>query len=70
MRKVVAGLFISLNSVVEVPEKWQLLYLNHEFYAVIGAASAQSDAIRLSRGEASLVLETEILRSACGLRSG
>jgi dihydrofolate reductase len=49
MRKVVAGLFISLNGVVEAPEKWQLPYLNDEFYAVIGAASAQSDAILLGR---------------------
>jgi hypothetical protein len=30
MRKVTAGLFVSLNSVTESPEKWQLPHFDEE----------------------------------------
>ncbi len=47
MRKLIAGLFISLDGVVEAPDNWQLPYLNDEFQEIIGAGLAQSDAILL-----------------------
>lgn len=47
MRKIVAGLFISLDSVVESPENW--LLSNDEMWEVIGAGIAQADAILLGR---------------------
>jgi dihydrofolate reductase len=47
MRKVVAGLAISLDGVVERPSGWMLL--NDEMAEVIAAGIAQSDAILLGR---------------------
>lgn len=47
MRKVVAGLAISLDGVVESPSNWMLF--NDEMAEVIGAGLAQSDAILLGR---------------------
>ncbi len=49
MRKVVAGLFISLDGVVESPEKWHFPYLNDEMMEVVGSGMAASDAILLGR---------------------
>ncbi|MBA3426532.1 MAG: dihydrofolate reductase family protein [Rubrobacter sp.] len=49
MRRVVAGLFMSLDGVVEAPEKWQLPYFNDEMGEAIGAAMAASDAMLLGR---------------------
>ena len=49
MRKVIAGLFISLDGVVESPEKWHFPYLNDEMMQVIGSAMAASDAMLLGR---------------------
>ena len=49
MRKVTAGLFVSLDGVTESPETWQLPYFNDEMGEVIGAAMAQADAMLLGR---------------------
>lgn len=39
-RKVAAGLFVSLDGVVEAPETWHFPYLNEEMGAAIGWANA------------------------------
>ncbi len=49
MRKIVAGLFISLDGVVESPDKWQLPYFNDEMGQVIGSLMAASDTLLLGR---------------------
>jgi len=49
MRKVTAGLFVSLDGVVESPEKWHFPYFNDEMGEAIGAAMAASDAMLLGR---------------------
>src|SRR5918998_3570992 len=49
MRKVTAGLFVSLDGVVGSPEKWQLPYFNDEMGEVIGAAMTEADAMLLGR---------------------
>jgi dihydrofolate reductase len=49
VRKVVAGLFISLDGVVEAPERWQGPYLDAELLALLAAGVAQADAILLGR---------------------
>jgi len=43
MRKIITGLFISLDGVVELPSDW--LLSSDEMWEVIGAGIAQSDAI-------------------------
>jgi dihydrofolate reductase len=49
MRKIVAGLLISLDGVVEAPEKWHLRYFDDEMEDVISTAAAESDAMLLGR---------------------
>jgi dihydrofolate reductase len=49
MRKIVAGLFISLDGVIESPEKWHFPYFNDEMGAEVGAQMAASDAMLLGR---------------------
>ena len=49
MRKVTAGLFVSLDGVVEAPERWQLPYFNDEMGEAAGAAMAATDAMLLGR---------------------
>lgn len=49
MRKIVAGLFMSLDGVVEAPEKWTGPYFNEEIGQVIGAQMASSDTLLLGR---------------------
>ncbi len=49
MRKVVAGLFISLDGVVESPEQWGFQYFNDEMTEWIAAGLAQADAVLLGR---------------------
>jgi dihydrofolate reductase len=49
MRKIVAGLFISLDGVVELPEKWSFKCLNDEVSKGIAAGTAQADAVLLGR---------------------
>lgn len=49
MRKITAGLFISLDGVVEAPEKWHFPYLNEEMGAAVGSMQAQADTLLLGR---------------------
>jgi dihydrofolate reductase len=49
MRKIAAGLFISLDGVVESPEKWTSPYFNDQVGQVVGALMASNDALLLGR---------------------
>lgn len=49
MRKIVAGLFISLDGVVETPENWGFQYFNEELTEWVNAGIARSDAVLLGR---------------------
>src|SRR5919112_2440406 len=49
LKKVTAGLFVSLDGVTESPEKWQLPYFNDEMGEAVGAAMAAADAMLLGR---------------------
>ena len=49
MRKVVAGLFISLDGVTESPEKWQFEHFDDDMMAKMGAHIAAEDTILLGR---------------------
>jgi dihydrofolate reductase len=49
MRKIFAGLFMSLDGVVESPDKWQLPYFNDEMGAAIQSQMDESDAMLLGR---------------------
>ncbi|MFC0864928.1 dihydrofolate reductase family protein [Sphaerimonospora cavernae] len=48
-RKIVAGLFISLDGVVEAPETWHYPYLNEEMGAAVGQMYAEADTLLLGR---------------------
>lgn len=47
MRKLMAGLFISLDGVVNAPSNWQLPYWNDEIQEVISNGIAQCDTVLL-----------------------
>jgi dihydrofolate reductase len=49
MRQIAAGLFISLDGVVEAPEKWTGPYFNDQVGQAVGAMMAQNDAMLLGR---------------------
>ena len=49
MRKIVAGLFISLDGVVEAPDQWHFPYFNDEMGEVVGAQMAAADTMLLGR---------------------
>jgi dihydrofolate reductase len=49
MRKIIAGLFISLDGVVEAPETWHFPYFNDEMGEAVNAQAAQSDTMLLGR---------------------
>ncbi|WP_248964760.1 dihydrofolate reductase family protein [Sphaerisporangium perillae] len=49
MRKIVAGLFISLDGVVESPEKWHFPYFSDDMGAVVGGQMAETDTMLLGR---------------------
>ncbi len=49
MRKMAAGLFISLDGVVESPEKWTGPYFNDQVGQAVGALMASNDAMLLGR---------------------
>ena len=49
MRKVIASEFISLDGVVESPDKWHFPYFNDQMGDAIGAAMAQADAMLMGR---------------------
>jgi dihydrofolate reductase len=49
MRRVVASELVSLDGVVEAPEKWHFPYFNDQMGDAIGAAMAASDAMLMGR---------------------
>jgi dihydrofolate reductase len=49
MRKITAGLFISLDGVVEAPEQWTGPYFNDEVGQAVGTLMAPNDALLLGR---------------------
>jgi dihydrofolate reductase len=49
MRKIAAGLFTSLDGVVESPEKWTGPYFNDQVGQAVGAMMAGNDAMLLGR---------------------
>jgi dihydrofolate reductase len=49
MRKINAGLFISLDGVVEAPEKWTGPYFNDQVGQAVGGLMAPNDAMLLGR---------------------
>ncbi|MBA3414192.1 MAG: dihydrofolate reductase family protein [Chloroflexia bacterium] len=49
MRKIVAGLFVSLDGVFEAPDQWHFPYFNDEMGEAVGAQMAASDTMLLGR---------------------
>jgi dihydrofolate reductase len=49
MRKIVAGLFVSLDGVVEEPSDWHFPYFNDEMGAAVTASMAGADTLLLGR---------------------
>lgn len=49
MRKIVAGMFIALDGVIEAPERWQLPYYNDEMGAEVDGLMAAADTLLLGR---------------------
>jgi dihydrofolate reductase len=49
MRKIVAGLFISLDGVVEAPDTWHFPYLDDEMMQEVGSQMADADTMLLGR---------------------
>jgi dihydrofolate reductase len=49
MRRVIASEFVSLDGVMESPEKWHFPYFNDEMEEEIGAAMPTADAMLLGR---------------------
>jgi dihydrofolate reductase len=49
MRKIVAGLFMSIDGVVEAPETWHFPWFNDEFGEIVGSQMAAADTMLLGR---------------------
>ena len=49
MRKIIAGLFIALDGVVEAPDQWHFPYFNDEMGAAVGASLGSADTILFGR---------------------
>ena len=49
MRKIIAGLFMSLDGVVEAPDQWHFPYFNDEMGAAVDATLGAADTILLGR---------------------
>ena len=49
MRKIVAGMFVSLDGVVEAPERWTFDYFTDEVGEAIGSSMATADTLLLGR---------------------
>ena len=49
MRKIVAGLFISLDGVIEAPETWHFPYFDDQMGAVVGQLMGEAEATLLGR---------------------
>ena len=49
MRKLIASFFISLDGVVEAPDKWHFPYFNDEMGKAVSAQIATADTMLLGR---------------------
>jgi hypothetical protein len=49
MRKITAGLFVSLDGVAEAPDTWHFPYFNYEMGDAVGALMGSSEATLLGR---------------------
>jgi dihydrofolate reductase len=49
MRKIVAGLFVSLDGVMEAPETWHFPYFNDEMAEAVSSQMAAADTMLLGR---------------------
>jgi dihydrofolate reductase len=49
VRKIVAGLFVSLDGVMEAPETWHFPYFNDEMGEAVASQMAAADAMLLGR---------------------
>src|SRR5262249_26027939 len=49
MRKIVAGLFISLDNVIQAPDQWHFPYFNDEMGQEVGSQMAANDTMLLGR---------------------
>ena len=49
MRKITAGLFISIDGVVENPHEWHFPYFNDEMGAAVDAQLGAADTLLLGR---------------------
>jgi dihydrofolate reductase len=49
VRKIIAGLFISLDGVVEAPDQWHFPYFNDEMGAAVDASLGRSDTMLFGR---------------------
>jgi dihydrofolate reductase len=49
MRKIIAGLFISLDGVVEAPDQWHFPYFNEEMGAAVSATLGTADTVLFGR---------------------
>jgi hypothetical protein len=48
MRRIIAGLFTSIDGVVDTPQEWNTPYFNEGIGQTIGASMAQADALLLA----------------------
>jgi dihydrofolate reductase len=49
MRKIIAGLFMSLDGVVEAPDQWHFPYFNDQMGAAVGASLGTADTVLFGR---------------------
>jgi dihydrofolate reductase len=49
MKKITAGMFISLDGVVEAPDQWHFPYFNEEMGSAVGTAFEGNDAMLMGR---------------------
>jgi dihydrofolate reductase len=49
MRKIIAGLFVALDGVVEAPDQWHFPYFNDEMGAAVGASLGTADTMLFGR---------------------
>jgi len=49
MKKIVAGMFISLDGVVEAPDQWHFPYFNEEMGEAVGATLGTADTMLFGR---------------------
>ena len=49
MRKIVAGTFVSLDGVMESPDKWHFPYFDDKMGEAVGSQMAEADAMLLGR---------------------